>query len=417
MQTLNRITPNMKNAQTLNSLLAQMVGFELLDRVLGSDVRAVLRDALANGVVFEAGKSPLDIFRHAVATAISRIEERGRVPLFQRFLKDGPYEREGAIPEALRDKRLTDVETTTIITFIYSHMVNCFKGALTELLAVGPCLLILRTLQSEKELPADARLYVGDAVRTRQLRGSAFAKGADMHFLRELRGKHPSVQVAGVIEVKSYFQSEDKLCRQLDRHVIRARRGLRVGDSVYEPDQIKIGDDSKCLPVRIAVVPGNWPLPRSFRFETRKGRKFLYVDQPVPPEGADTVERIGPNDWRVTLRWSKEALDAAGYGMTFWFMEKMGEALYADGVPKEWSEMTPAQAGQNAATQALYYAIRRCRTAREEQRAIALYNSYGFGCALGMNFRNPEGQREMLWPQDLDEILANGMNKDGCRIV
>ena len=39
------------------------------------------------------------------------------------------------------------------------------------------------------------------------------------------------------------------------------------------------------------------------------------------------------------------------------------------------------------------------------QRAIALYNSYGFGYMLGMNFRNRAGKREMLWPQDLDEIL------------
>lgn len=129
------------------------------------------------------------------------------------------------------------------------------------------------------------------------------------------------------------------------------------------------------------------------------------------------MERVGPLDWRVTLRWSKEALDAAGYGMTFWFMEKVGETLYAAGVPKEWEPMTPAEGGQNAAKQALYYAIRRCRTVREEQRAVALYNSYGFGCALGMNFRNSEDGREMLWPQDLHEILADGKTKHGCRIV
>jgi hypothetical protein len=46
-------------------------------------------------------------------------------------------------------------------------------------------------------------------------------------------------------------------------------------------------------------------------------------------------------EWRVTLRWSKEALDAAAYGMTFWFMEKVGEVIYSSGVPKGWSEMSP----------------------------------------------------------------------------
>jgi len=122
-------------------------------------------------------------------------------------------------------------------------------------------------------------------------------------------------------------------------------------------------------------------------------------------------------EWRVTLRWSREALDAAAYEMTFWFMEKVGEALYANGVPEEWKPMTPAEAGQNATKMMLYYAILRCRTNREKQRAIALYNAYGFGYALGMNFRNKTGHREMLWPQDLDEIAANGHNKDGCRII
>jgi hypothetical protein len=46
-----------------------------------------------------------------------------------------------------------------------------------------------------------------------------------------------------------------------------------------------------------------------------------------------------------------------------------------------------------------------------------LYNSYGYGCAPGMNYKNAEGRREMLWPQDLDEILSVGRTKNGCIIV
>jgi len=64
----------------------------------------------------------------------------------------------------------------------------------------------------------------------------------------------------------------------------------------------------------------------------------------------------------------------------------------------------------------LYYAILRCRNIREEQRAIALYNSYGYGYALGMNFKNTEGRREMLWFQDLDQILVAGKTESGCII-
>ena len=116
------------------------------------------------------------------------------------------------------------------------------------------------------------------------------------------------------------------------------------------------------------------------------------------------------------MKWSKEAIAEAAYEMTFWYMGKVGEIIYTQSVPKEWSEMTASEAGRNAAKMMLYYAILRCRTVREEQRAIALYNSYGYGYALGMNYRNAEGRREMLWAQDLDEILASGTTKNGCHL-
>jgi hypothetical protein len=102
--------------------------------------------------------------------------------------------------------------------------------------------------------------------------------------------------------------------------------------------------------------------------------------------------------------------------MTFWYMEKVGEVIYAKSIPKGWEDMTPAEAGRNAVNVMLYYALLRGRTAHEEQRAIALYNSYCFGYKLGMNFRNAEGRHEMLWPQDLDEILVTGKTKHGCRL-
>jgi hypothetical protein len=95
--------------------------------------------------------------------------------------------------------------------------------------------------------------------------------------------------------------------------------------------------------------------------------------------------------------------------------------------------MTPAEAGRNAIKMMLYYAIRPdailAEEAREQKkplprtiarrlsRAIVLYNTYGFGYAIGMNFRNPQGRREMLWPQDLDEIALNGRTANGSRIT
>ena len=78
--------------------------------------------------------------------------------------------------------------------------------------------------------------------------------------------------------------------------------------------------------------------------------------------------------------------------------------------------MSGEEAGQNAAKVMLYFAILRCKTRRAQQRAIGLYNSYAFGYSLGMNFVDARGRREMLWPQDLREILEVGETKNGCRI-
>jgi hypothetical protein len=131
------------------------------------------------------------------------------------------------------------------------------------------------------------------------------------------------------------------------------------------------------------------------------------------PEGP--AERgKGNGDWHIVLRWSMEAIAAAAYEMTFWYMEKVGEAIYTqksgqpDPKPGDWAEMTSAEAGRNAIKMMLYYAIRPdailAEEAREQNkplprpvarrlgRAIALYNTYGFGYALGMYYRNPQGQ-------------------------
>ena len=164
------------------------------------------------------------------------------------------------------------------------------------------------------------------------------------------------------------------------------------------------------------MLPSDWRLPRVFRFETSLYGRLLHVDPGVPHRGDDEILMTGDDRWRITLRWSKEAIAQAAYEMTFWYMEKVGEVIYSRNRPKGWERMSAGEAGRNAAKMMLYYAILRCRKPRETQRAIALYNTYGFGYALGMNFRNAEGRREMLWPQDLDEILSTGSTKSGCSL-
>ena len=396
--------------------LCDTVGFELIGSHLGKDVECALQAALAGGAVFPSGIDPLFIFRQALAASIRNIESHPRGRLFQDFLLKGPYEDVGEIPTGLVSQRLSDDESASAITFIYSHMVNCFKGAVTELLATKACLQLVKQLQQDRELPANARLYVGDVVGVHRTRGKGLLKGADQYVLIEEHRPDTasSIAVAGVTEVKSYIRTRSRLREQLDQHLRRAKRGLRVDGVDYPAEKVNVGYGKDRRVVRIAVLPSDWKLPRSFRFEDSESGRLLHVDPGEPPRKDDEITQIGDNEWRITLRWSGEALAEAAYEMTFWYMEKIGEVIYSKSVPKGWEEMTSAEAGRNAAKMMLYYAILRCRTIREEQRAIALYNSYGYGYALGMNYKNAEGRREMLWPQDLDEILSAGKTKNGC---
>ena len=405
-------------AMSESSALEHTVGFELLGPELGKDVRSALQQALAGGAIFASADDPLAIFRQALADSIRSIDSHPRGELFQAFLSKGPYEDCGPIPRDLVDKRLSDADTSSAITFIHSHMVNCFKGAVTELLAARPCLQLLEELQQDGTLPQDARLYVGDAVGVHRARGGGLLKGADMHILVERAGPNgvDSVALAGLAEVKSYVLSQRRIRGQIDQQLRRARRGIRVSGIDYDRNSVRVdvGDDRWLA--RVGVVPGGWKLPRSFRYADSGEHSVLRVAPARPPEQADRVEQVGDAEWRITLRWSAEALAEAAHGMTFWYMGRVGEIIYAESVPSDWAEMTPHAAGLNAVKMMLYYAVLRCRSAREMQRAVALYNSYGFGYALGMNYKDEAGRREMLWHEDLEEILSSGQSRTGCRI-
>jgi hypothetical protein len=312
-------------------------------------------------------------------------------------------------------ERLSDAETAAVTAFVYSFMVNSFKGALMELLACGPCLGLLAALEAEGRLSGSERLYVGDAVLVATSGGQSFAKGADLHLLA-IEGWACEVQrvdVAAVAEIKSYPLSQRRISRQIKRHLRRATEGLLIDGHRIAGASVRFVPAG---PIRIAVIAASWRVPRTLKVEAVEGYRTLRAEPGEPQDQVDRIARISDDEWRITLRWSQEAIASAAFEMTFWYMEQVGEVIYRAGVPKEWSEMTPAEAGRNAVKMMLYYAILRARTAREEERAIALYNTYGFGYALGMSFRKSrKGRREMLWPQDLDEIAEYGETKHGLR--
>ena len=145
------------------------------------------------------------------------------------------------------------------------------------------------------------------------------------------------------------------------------------------------------------------------------GQRFLRLD-PLPRIPDSEVIAVNPDHWHVTLGWSQEALASEAYSLTYWYMEQLGGELFSDSADSPWPEMSAQEAGINAVKQSLYYAIRRCVEARSKQRAIALYNVYGFGYAVGMNFRDPTRRRQMLWPEQLRELLDSGETREGFRL-
>ncbi len=384
--------------------------------LLGDDLRADLLASLKAGIRGEAimpwPREPLGIVRASLAESIRAIEGHPRGELLQRFLRIGPYHGAGAIPPSEADRFLPDDEVAAAISFIYAHVIRTFQGSLAELLAIEPVLGIVRRLQAAGELPDRARLYVGDVIAaSREAAGAA--KGGDLHVLSEHgAGRSLRVTVFGVGEVKSYPLSQRRVMDQIRRHLARAGLGLVVGERVVPPESIRLANRQ----LQVAVVPARWRLPRLFRFEERDGANLLCVDPASPPLEGNEVADLGNDRWRVRLRWSHEALASAAFDMTFWYMEKVGEVIYRAGVSAAWAPMTPAEAGRNAAKMMLYYAVLRARSAYEHQSAVALYNAYGFGYALGSSFRDAKGRREMLWPEDLREILERGVTKHGCRL-
>ncbi len=386
---------------------------EFLDEELAGDVRASLEAGIAARAVFEDEGGPDELFQAAVRRAITAIESKDRDDLLPRFLSVGPYFDSGSIPTEAARQYMSDREVAAAIRFIFFSAINCFQGELAEILSVGSVVRLGGEIAGHEGAVGPARVFVGDTVFAHPLQRHTWSKAADFHILEfgVDRDGGTRLTVRGVAEVKSYTTSAERLRPQLERHVARARLGLRLQGEEIDAERIVTGRGAED-PAQIAVVPETWKLPRRFRFEKDGERNLLVVERPIPPVAKDRVERLANNRWQVTLRWSKEALADAAYAMTFWYMGELGRLLYErDGVPRDWSGMTPEQAGQNAVTMMLYYAILRARSRREASRATALYNSYGFGYALGSNFVDRRGRRVVLFYEDLQEILATGRSR------
>ena len=151
------------------------------------------------------------------------IDEHPRGRLLQKFLLKGPYYDTGKVPSSLSANYLSDSETAEAIDFIYSFMVNTFKGSIAELLASGACSNLIERLKNDGHLPTNAKLYIGDSIKVVDRQAASYRKGADSHVISKgrLKNGNDTIAVVGVTEVKSYIPSQKRLCLQIDQHLRR----------------------------------------------------------------------------------------------------------------------------------------------------------------------------------------------------
>ncbi|MFH0801873.1 MAG: hypothetical protein V2A78_05735 [bacterium] len=137
------------------------------DFSLAKSIHRAISSALTSPIVrLKENKSVWRVFKYSLDAAIRDIESHPRGKLFKRMIRFGPpHPDDPEIFDSDGETTLSDSECGACLEFIYSHMVNRFKGELAELLALEPCMKILNQLKKERCLSSRIRLYWGDMIK------------------------------------------------------------------------------------------------------------------------------------------------------------------------------------------------------------------------------------------------------------
>ncbi|MCP4582841.1 MAG: hypothetical protein GY839_14620 [candidate division Zixibacteria bacterium] len=395
--------------------ISSIIGNQPLASAIHSSVTSALRCPFVHLV---SGKTVRDIFKHSLDAAIRDIEKHPRGKLFRRLIEYGP--RNPDDPETLdgdNETTLSDPECGSCVEFIFSHMINRFKGELSELLALDSCIKLFQQLRRNGRLPSDVQLYWGETIQERRklrvstkeggMRWGGFTKGADGLLVDQVSSpkndSHDFLNVLGVIEVKSMNRSKREVLNQINKHITRLKGGVKLGEKEWASGNLLLAPfrtikKAESGLLRVMILPSTWKLSRKWSSEKTDRGRIMIFPKPSEPSMQTEFTELDPNVWKITLAWSQESLNQAAYEMTFWYMSQVGKHVYANSkLPKSWEYMTPAQAGYNAIKMMLYYIPLRYISKRQERLATRLYNVYCFGYPLGVD------SNEVLWPEDFPE--------------
>jgi len=263
VQVRNRIT----------SKIASILGNQPLACAIHSSIQSGLGASFCH--IVAGGKHTWTVFDVALKAAIRDIENHPLGKLFQRLIEYGPHNPDDPEDPASEGKTtLSDPECATCVEFIYSHMINRFKGELAELLAMKPVIKLVQQLQNAGQLPVEVNLQFGNTIlEQRRVKKSmsgdgwaGFVKGADGLITRE-SGK--ALTIYGVVEVKSMHRSMRQLEDQLYHHVSRLAGGVKLDGRIWNADAVRIGSSEgrkkrNSTPLFVMVVPSSWKVDRKW---------------------------------------------------------------------------------------------------------------------------------------------------------
>jgi hypothetical protein len=384
---------------------------EAISSVIGNPkLASAVQRSVASGlrcpaVRLVAGGSVWTVFETSLNAAIRDIADHPRGKLFQRLIRYGPHEPDDPVSLTSDGETvLSDPEVASAVQFIFSHMVNRFKGELAELLAIEPCLELVDLWQRQHILPRAVTLYWGSTVQERRRidrkdqadgpRWGSYTSGADGLIVEHtpIPSDEPPapLRIRGVVEVKSMPVARNRLVAQINNHVSRLDGGVKLAGREYLREEIRLSGSAVMC---VVAVPSTWKLSRDWHRED--DGTAIVLPEPSEPPVATRIESMGSRLWRITLAWSKEALEQAAYEMTFGYMAQVGRHVFTNGaLPRGWESMTPDEAGCNAIKMMLYYVPLRPIKPWHARLAVKLYNIYSFGYPLGVS------SKSMLWPED-----------------
>lgn len=331
----------------------------------------------------------LDLIRPGAANAefdamVARVEGR--------FESSRNY---GVVLQFLQDhSKLRDQEVIRLFEFIYSKLVNKFKGELGEVLAARTIFDFAETLKQPVEV------LHGSHVSAHQLvRRTGWHDAADALYVVREGGLY---EVMAIAEVKSKATPFDDLRTQVAKNILRLRRGMRLRGVEIEPEQIRIRAGSRTVPAT------------DIDEEQARAVTALFI-LPWKSEGNGRPVRHHEHEhiWLAELPASQDEITEAGYRFMAWYFARIGPRVFhyiRDGKPPAGDPRVPAahqdlsleENGGHAFMEAIYgAALRPVFNPREIagpgrrtawQTLLWLYNSMGFGFEQASS-------KELMYPE------------------